>query len=139
MFKEQDLLDFINKIINQTNQNQEQVKANILQFQEYLSLTKMASEDTLNNLGQVLLCLDEVLALKEKLGTFDISTLMTKSSPKEESNKVKEKKIKPSSTPYTEKHYHHYGSYTPTYTTSNSCGSSNNYNSYNDYSYRSSC
>lgn len=141
MFLEKDLIEFINKLINQSSQSKEETKANINQFQEYLELTKMASTDTLKNLEQVVSCLDEVLTLKEKLGTFDITTLFPKEEVQQKKVKVKEKKKEPepittktSPTPYVEKHYHHYESYTPSYISSSSCGGGGG-----GSSYRSSC
>lgn len=139
MFLENDLIEFINKLINQSGQNKEEIKTNIVQFQDYLKLTKMASEDAIQNIEQVVSCLDEVLTLKEKLGTFDITTLFPGEENQQKKVKVKEKKKETEHTspntsppPYIEKHYHHYETYTPSYVSSSSCGGGGG-------SYRSSC
>ena len=140
LFLENDLIEFINKLINKSSQNKEEIKTNITQFQDYLKLTKMASDDTIQNIEQVVSCLDEVLTLKEKLGTFDITTLFPGEEAQQKKVKVKEKtkEYEPSTTktpptPYVEKHYHHYESYTPSYISSSSCGGGGG------SSYRSSC
>ena len=65
MFERQDLIDFVGKIINQSEKKNE-TKRNLEQFRSYLDLTKMADEKTLRDLDQVIDCTDELLAIKEK-------------------------------------------------------------------------
>ena len=99
MFVGTDVIEFINKIINQSEvKDKEKVKQNITKFREYLKLTCMADEVTLADIDLILSCIDELMVLKSKLGIVD------------------------------EKHYRHYsssnnsscGSSSPSY--SSSCG-----------------
>lgn len=112
MFERKDLIDFVEKIINQSTQKEE-TKRNLKQFRNYLDLTKMADDNTLNDLDQVIDCTDELLTIKEKLGSCNISTLLENTTSDKPKKKAKRKK--------ETIHYHNYhsdvceSSYEPSY------------------------
>ena len=124
MFDNKDLIEFINRIIN-SEQPEEEIKNNVIKFYEYLELTEMADETTSRKLSKIIACLDEILTLKKALGYIDINTLLLE--PEEQKKLVKK--------PKKQKHYNHYergsssscGSSSSSY--SDSCGSSTRYTS----------
>ena len=121
MFLGNDIVDFINKIINfddEQKQDQNKLK-NIEDFKNYLRLTKMADEETLKCIDKIIKCLPQILELKQKLGYFDINAILK--DEKEKIEKDDQEKVKQIIKLYEEKHYHHYHS-----ASSNSCGSSSN-------------
>ena len=142
MFLGNDVVDFINKIINcEDSQNQNKLK-NIEEFSNYLRLTKMADEETLKCVDKIINCLPEILKLKEKIGYFDVNTILNEE--KEKIDEVDQKKAKQIVKVYEEKHYHHYhdNSSSPcgssSYSTSSSCGSTSSSCGSSGYS-RSGC
>lgn len=122
MFQENDMVEFINKIINNEDSDNEIIKRNVSQFRDYLELTKICSSSSLERISQIVECMDEILSLKNKLGSCDISLLIS-GTLNSQKNKVLDKRIaaRRSVDKYVEKHYHHYGQ----------VSSSNNY-SYTD-------
>ena len=130
MFNENDIIEFINKIINSTNTD-EGTRGNLGQFRAYLELTKMCDNDTLAKVDKVLECFDSLADLKNKLGYVDVTTLFLK--PKNEKTFSKRKtqpmpqprpRPKPRPQPrddYEDKHYRHYSSSYPEYWSSG-CG-----------------
>lgn len=126
MFEREDVVLFINKIINGDTANRDVIKRNIRQFSEYLQLTKMTTDESLKDLEQLMDCLDEILSLKEKMGVCDITTMFALKDENKDTIKVLEK-VKEEPTykvlkedSYREKHYNHYYS-SPRYTSSSSC------------------
>lgn len=91
MFERQDLIDFVGKIINESDKKEE-TKRNLKQFRSYLDLTKMADDNTLSDLDQIINCTDELLIIKEKLGTCDITTLLESTMDTKSKKKVKREK-----------------------------------------------
>lgn len=121
MFEREDLLDFVNVIINQST-GKEETKYILTEFMDYLDLAKLTDPDTLSELEQIISCTDEVISIKEKLGSCDIHTLVDGAKEKIE---VKEKKRTPRETV----HYHHYHySYEPS-SYSSSCSGGGSYSS----------
>ena len=53
MFERQDLIDFVGKIINESDKKEE-TKRNLEQFRSYLDLKKMTNKNTLNNHDQII-------------------------------------------------------------------------------------
>lgn len=136
MFLHMDVIEFINKIINQSKVSDKVVvKQNIMKFREYLKLTQMCDEATLADIDIIIDCLDELMILKSKLGDVDVTVIF---QGREEEKTVPRKLEKTRQSRYDEKHYRHYvggnssncGS-SPV-TRSSSCGSSSP-------SYSSSC
>ena len=125
MFLRNDIVEFINKIINVENIQKEDIEKNIKEFYKYLKLTKMADEKTLEVIYKVIDCLPQILILKEKLGTFDINTFLSEENT---TKKTTHKPPKEKSTVkvYEEKHYHHYHEHRPSYSGSSCGGSSSN-------------
>ena len=124
MFERQDLIDFVGKIINQSTQNEE-TKRNLKQFRSYLDLTKMADDNTLSDLDQVIDCTDELLTIKEKLGSCDIRALLENTASDRSKEKVKREQ--------ETIHYHNYhsapygSSYEPSYWSTGCSGERNTY------------
>ncbi len=124
MFLNKDIIEFINKIINQTSiSDSESIKENILKFKKYLELTKMCDKKSLEDIDVIISCADELIALKDKIGNIDINIILKNKEEKQ----VKEKKKviikeKPSQSLYDEKHYHHYS-----FDNSSSCGGGSSY------------
>ena len=124
MFVGTDVIEFINKIINQSDlRDKQQVKQNITKFREYLRLTCMADEATLTDIDLILSCIDELMVLKSKLGIVDVMSIFEG----REDTKQPRKSAKTRQSIYDEKHYRHYSS-----SNNSSCGSSSP-------SYSSSC
>lgn len=122
MFLQVDVIEFINKIINQSNvKDKESVKTNITKFREYLILTQMADETTLAEIDIILDCLNELMVLKNKLGDVDVMMIF---QGREESVDKPRSLKKTRQSLYDEKHYRHYER-----DTSSSCGSSPSYSS----------
>lgn len=132
MFVGNDVIEFINKIINQSDvKDKGQVKQNITKFREYLRLTCMADEATLTDIDLILSCIDEIMVVKSKLGNVDVMSIFecregTKTQPR--------RLVKTRQSSYDEKHYRHYSggsnsSCGSTTTRSSSCGSTPSYSS----------
>lgn len=124
MFERQDLMDFVGKIINQSTKKEE-TKRNLQQFRSYLDLTKMADENTLSTLDRIIACTDELIAIKEKLGSCDVGSLLESVVEDKPKKLVKRKK--------ENVHYHHYHrdsystSYEPSYWSTGCSGQSSTY------------
>lgn len=115
MFDEPEIIEFINRIINFQDISVEEIKENIKKFYEYLVLTKMCEDCVLEKILKIIDCLDEILALKNKLGYIDIGSLLIE--PETPKKKIKK--------PVDKKHYGHYESSEH----SSSCGTSRTYTS----------
>lgn len=106
MFLTNDVLEFINKIINQSDVSQKElVKENIMKFRKYLELTQMADKVTLANIDVIVDCLDELMTLKNKLGNVDVTEIF---KGREESVDKKRKLESNGQSVYDNKHYKHY-------------------------------
>lgn len=115
MFDEQEIIEFFNRIINATDLKDQEIKINVTKFYEYLALTKMCDEESLEKLSKIVTCLSEILSLKKTLGYIDIASLLLE--PEEQKKLVKR--------PQNKKHYNHYESSD----SSSSCGTSSRYTS----------
>lgn len=122
MFEKNDVIEFLTKIIEKSNEgNAIDTKQSILKYKEYLELTTMCDEDTISSIGKVSECVEELIAIKEKTGICDISSMFNKNNKKEEQEKIKVKKLTYEE-PYQQKHYDRY---VPTSNdTYSGCGSS---------------
>lgn len=123
MFNETNIIEFINKIINESNEDEKELKNNIEKFKEYLILTKMSNLRITEWINQVIICLPELFALKKKIKNVDISSLIDINEIKvseENISKEDRKKLtkKLNGKINIEKHYHHY----ETSSTSSYCG-----------------
>ncbi len=117
MFLQVDVLEFLNKIINQSKyEDKENIQENIKKFRDYLRLTQMCDETTLAEIDIVLDCINELMILKKKLGNVDVTVIFDG----REGTKDKPLKLeKTRQTKYDQKHYRHY-----TKASSSSCGAS---------------
>lgn len=123
MFNETNIIEFINKIINESNEDEKELKNNIEKFKEYLILTKMSNLRITEWLNQVIICLPEILVLKKKLNNINVSSLIdineikvSEENISKEDRKILTKKFNEKIN--IEKHYHHY----ETSSTSSNCG-----------------
>ena len=116
MFLGNDIMDFINKIVNSEDTQAQNKLKNIEEFRNYLRLTKMADEETLKCIDKVIECLPEIFKLKLKVGYFDINNILKSEKDSLEHND--QKKAKQRIKLYEEKHYHHYQNAS----SSSSCG-----------------
>ena len=141
MFDEQKTIEFFNRIINAPEISDEEIEANVAKFHEYLSLTHMCDEDTLEKLGKIVECLHEILVIRNTIGYVDVSTLLL-AEPEPQMRLTK----KPRKTTQT-KHYNHYhrsssssssSSCWGSSTSSSSCGGSSS-SSCSGSSYSSRC
>lgn len=122
MFVGHDVLEFINKIINESNTlDKETVKENIGKFSEYLRLTKMCDEETLKSIELITSCVDELMLLKEKIGRVDVNSILQTENNTDRPMSLRKTKA----STYDDKHYGHYS--TSSY--SSNCGSGSSYSS----------
>ena len=125
MFIGTDVIEFINKIINQSDvKDKGQVKQNITKFRDYLRLTCMADEATLTDIDLILSCIDEIMVVKSKLGNVDVMSIF---EGREETKTQPRRLAKTRQSSYDEKHYRHYqrdyvSTCSSTPTRSSSCG-----------------
>lgn len=124
MFKQSDIIEFINKIINQAeSKDLDRAKANIDQFCNYLKQTKMADEATVDRIIKINEHINSLMELKD-LGEIDISRYFEKT----ETPKVKQKQYEQSMSPSP--HYRHYhNDFSSSNSYSSSCGGSGGYRS----------
>lgn len=136
MFICDDILEFINRIINQSNvRDKMSIKQNIIKFREYLKLTQMVDEVTIADIDIIIDCFDELMTLKSKLGDIDVAIIFHER--KKDGDRPKKLELTKQSK-YDEKHYKHY-----IRNNSSSCGSSSSIGSSSctssSPSYSSSC
>ena len=119
MFIETDIIEFINRIINSNKSNNSEIKNNIIKFRDYLVLTQMTDQETIDKVDKTISCLDSIINIKNSLGFIDISVIIN--APTEKGKKLR--KVPITQREYADKHYNHYerdNSSTSCY----SCGSS---------------
>ena len=116
MFDEQEIIEFFNRIINATDLKDQEIKINVTKFYEYLVLTKMCDEESLEKLSKIVMCLNEILSIRKTIGYIDIGTLLQE--PEEPKRLTKR--------PQKKKHYNHYESSS----SSSSCGGTTSYSSH---------
>ena len=119
MFIETDIIEFINRIINSNKSNNSEIKNNIIKFRDYLVLTQMTDQETIDKVDKTISCLDSIINIKNSLGFIDISVIIN--APTEKGKKLR--KVPITQREYADKHYNHYerdDSSTSCY----SCGSS---------------
>ncbi len=143
MFNQENIIEFINKIINQVDGDEnEEVEANLRKFRAYLELTEMCDNETLSRVDKVLDCYDSLMNLKRSFGFVDVSALF-----KEKENAAKKlvkkrvtKPVQPKDE-YEDKHYRHYSSSYHEPVSSSGCGGGVSYSSGcgSGSSYRSGC
>jgi hypothetical protein len=118
MFDYNEIIEFINRIINAPELEKEDIKRNVSKYIEYLELTQMTDDKTLAKLKKVISCLGELLTIKRAMGHVDIRSLLSEQP---------DTPMKLAKRPKSPKHYNHYSR-----GTSSGCGGS-------DDSYSDSC
>lgn len=141
MFDQDNIIEFINKIINQVEEVGD-AEANLRKFRDYLELTEMCDNETLARVDKVLDCYDSIINLKRTFGSVDVSSLF-KDAVNAGKRLVKKKVTKPvqAKDEYEDKHYRHYSSSYHEPVSSSGCGGSVSYSSGCGCgsSYRSGC
>ncbi len=131
MFEEEQLNEFVNRMFENANNTNSNVREGLSNFRKYLKETKMCDESYLKKLDKIIECSSEILALKRKITNIDVTTLI----PQEQAPTVKapQKTLGTMPRPST----------TRKKTTSNVCGGStpsySNACSSSSSSYSSSC
>lgn len=112
MFKDNDLDEFINRLIENAinNNNSEQLKKSLTDFKKYLVETKMCSEKNLEKITKIIECSDELIAIKRKIPTFDVMEVFKVAGKDDaiERPKQKKKNTLPSYYPSSKDHRSHY-------------------------------
>lgn len=142
MFDQDNIIEFINKIINQVEEVGD-AEVNLRKFRDYLELTEMCDNETLAKVDKVLDCYDSIINLKRTFGSVDVSALF-KDAVNAGKRLVKKKVTKPVEQvkdEYEDKHYRHYSSSYHEPVSSSGCGGSVSYSSGCGCgsSYRSGC
>lgn len=141
MFDQDNIIEFINKIINQVEEVGD-AEANLRKFRDYLELTEMCDNETLAKVDKVLDCYDSIINLKRTFGSVDVSSLF-KEAVNAGKKLVKRRVTKPvqPKDEYEDKHYRHYSSSYHEPVSSSGCGGSVSYSSGCGCgsSYRSGC
>ena len=92
MFLEKNVIEFINKIINESKEEENELKSNLEKFKEYLILTKMSDKKIVEWVNIVNNCLPEIIALKKKIKkNIDIISLIELKENEIEKNNVERK------------------------------------------------
>lgn len=145
MFDQNNIIEFINKLINQVDScENEEVEENLRKFRAYLELTQMCDGETLAKVDKVLDCYDSLVNIRASFGFVDVSSLFAKEKENEGKKLVKKKPVRKVQQPkdeYEDKHYHHYSSSYHEPVVSSGCGGSVSYSSGCGCgsSYRSGC
>lgn len=105
-----EIIDFINKIISNAKTKEELIK-NLNTYKDYLVLTESCDEQTLNFIGNIKNKAEKIFELKEYFETFDVRGIISEGEISGEKKTTKTRALK--------KHYKHYVS-----DNSNLCGSS---------------
>lgn len=106
MFLGNDIIEFIDKMIDIKDISNEDKIKNIEKFREYLILTKTIDDTTLSSIDKIISCLPEILELKQKLGSFDLTSILKEEQ--ENIDKNDNLKAKQVVKKYEQKHYNHY-------------------------------
>lgn len=143
MFNQDSIIEFINKIVNQVeDQENEDTETNLRKFRAYLELTEMCDSDTLARVDKVLDCYESLVNIKRSFGFVDVSSLFKKdqNTAKKLVKKRVTKPVQPKDE-YEDKHYRHYSSSYHEPVSSSGCGGSVSYSSGCGCgsSYRSGC
>lgn len=148
MFNEENIIEFINKLINHVDEvENKEVEENLRKFRAYLELTQMCDDETLSKVDKVLECYDSLIDLKTTFGFVDVSSLFLKEKEVEGRKLVKKRStkpvrpVRPLKDEYEDKHYRHYSSSYHEPVVSSGCGGSVSYSSGCGCgsSYRSGC
>lgn len=130
MFSEEQLNEFVNRMFdNASKSTNNSAKEGLTTFRKYLGETNMCSSEYLRKLDKIIACSDELLALKAKVGTIDVTSIIKTEPEKTPKAKTPQKTIGswPTYKPSSNNHRSHYVE-----PASSSCGGSS-------LSYSSSC
>lgn len=95
MFEEQEIIEFLNRIINSPNINHYKIKNNVKKFYDYLVLTEMCDDIFLSKLNKIIDCLDEIIVIKETFGDISLNDLLLRQTKqKEKNNQLKKRRYK---------------------------------------------
>ncbi len=90
MFSEKELNEFVNKMFdNAAKNNNETAKEGLQTFRNYLEITKMCTPEYLKKLDKIIECSSELISLKAKVGTLDVTSIIKSESEKKSQAKQK--------------------------------------------------
>lgn len=90
MFSEKELNEFVNRMFeNAAKNNNQTAKEGLQTFRKYLETTKMCTPDYLKKLDKIIECSSELISLKTKVGSIDITSIIKSESEKKEEAKQK--------------------------------------------------
>ena len=90
MFSEKELNEFVNRMFeNAAKNNNQTAKEGLQTFRKYLETTKMCTPDYLKKLDKIIECSSELISLKAKVGSIDITSIIKSESEKKEEAKQK--------------------------------------------------
>ena len=90
MFEEEQLNEFVNRMFENASNTSTSIREGLSNFRKYLKETSMCEELYLKKLDKIIECSTELLALKRKIATIDVTTLIPDENSK---NKTPQKKI----------------------------------------------
>lgn len=119
MFKSEQVIEFITKIIERTNKdNIESSKESLKKIQEYLKLTTMCDKNIIDRIPKVVNCFEELSTIYQKTGICDLSSFFNSEDEDVEHDEIgatdeepyvfTKKRDTRFDQPYQEKHYDRY-------------------------------
>lgn len=98
MFSEKDLNEFVNRMFdNAAKSNNQTVKEGLQSFRKYLETTKMCAPSYLKKLDKIIECSGELISLKTKVSSIDVTSIIKSESEQKEEAKQKTLGTYPSS------------------------------------------
>ena len=76
MFDEAQLNEFINRMFYNAKNSNHDIKEGLKTFRKYLEETSMCTSEYLKKIDKIIECSDELIALKTKIGSIDVTTLI---------------------------------------------------------------
>ena len=93
MFSEKELNEFVNRMFENASTNNSDVKDGLQTFRKYLETTKMCSNEYLKKLDKIIECSSELIALRAKLCTLDVTSIIKTAPEKTPRQKPRQKSL----------------------------------------------
>ncbi len=93
MFSEKELNEFVNRMFDNASTNNSDAKEGLQTFRKYLETTKMCSNEYLKKLDKIIECSSELIALKSKIGTLDVTSIIKTEPEKTPRQKPRQKSL----------------------------------------------
>ena len=94
MFDVENLNEFVNRMFDNAIKSNSSAKMGLTNFRRYLLETSMCDDEYLKVLAKVILCSDELLALKKKIPNLDVVSFIEDSISKENKSTCTKQKAK---------------------------------------------